>query len=229
MKKLITDGGGEFCNQTLAKILSSEGVQHNLAPPYTPQQNGFAKRENRTIINMTWCMLSHSKMAPEWWGDAVVASAMTTNCLPSLSKSKTSPVKLFLKFVPSLNFLKPFGCQAWSLKAKAVRDTKFESISWKGTFLGYINDYSAYRILQHDDIQVIHSQNIQFNEEVFPTRLPLSNSLNISSDDTAQFTPVFNGDPVLPFEDLPIVDQETPEQPQEETPVDNYPISPETG
>jgi hypothetical protein len=65
-----------------------------------------------------------------------VAAAMTTNCLPSLSKLKVSSVKLFLKTSPLLDFLKPFGCQAWSLKAKAVRDAKFDSIAWKGTFLG---------------------------------------------------------------------------------------------
>ncbi|PLW46777.1 hypothetical protein PCANC_09604 [Puccinia coronata f. sp. avenae] len=144
MKKLITDGGGEFCNHTLAEILANEGIQHNVAPLYTPHHN----------------------------------------------------VKLFLKTSPLLDFLKPFGCQAWSLKAKAVRDAKFDSIAWK---------------------------------EVFPTRLPLSKSLNVLPDDASQFAPVFNIDPVLPYEDSPDVGQDSHEKPQEESPVENYPISPESG
>jgi hypothetical protein len=73
----------------------------------------------------------------------VVAVAMKTNCLPLLAKSKASPVKLFLKLSPALNFLKLFGCHAWALKTKPVRDEKFDKISWRGTLLGYINDYSA--------------------------------------------------------------------------------------
>jgi transposase InsO family protein len=52
-KKLISDGGGEFCNGALSEILAQEGIQHNVAPPYTPQHNGIAERANRTIIEMT--------------------------------------------------------------------------------------------------------------------------------------------------------------------------------
>jgi hypothetical protein len=53
MKKLITDGRGKFCNKSLGKTLAKEGIQHNFAPPYTPQHDGVAKRENQTIINIT--------------------------------------------------------------------------------------------------------------------------------------------------------------------------------
>ncbi|PLW33189.1 hypothetical protein PCANC_23529 [Puccinia coronata f. sp. avenae] len=231
MKKLVTDGGGEFCNNTLGEILAKEGIQHNIAPPYTPQHNGVAERANRTIIDMTRCILLHAKMSAEWWGDAVVAAAMTTNCLPSLSKSKKSPVKLFLKLSPSINFLKPFGCHAWALKAKPVRDDKFDSISWKGTLLGYLNDYSAYRILCHEDNKVIHSRNVQFAEDVFPTTSPLSKSLTIRRDEESDFTPTFSAEPILPYEESNDVGIETTQQPLEDLtqPVEDYPASPETG
>jgi transposase InsO family protein len=65
MKKLITDGGGEFCNHTLAEILANKGIQHNVAPLYTPHHNGMAEQANQTIIDMTRCLLLHSKMASE--------------------------------------------------------------------------------------------------------------------------------------------------------------------
>jgi transposase InsO family protein len=65
MKKLITDGGGEFCNKNLSSLLEAAGVQHNVSPPYTPQQNGVAERANRTILDMTQCILLHSNLAPE--------------------------------------------------------------------------------------------------------------------------------------------------------------------
>jgi transposase InsO family protein len=53
LKKLVTDGGGEFCNNTLSALLEAEGIQHNVLPPYTPQHNGVAERANHTILDMT--------------------------------------------------------------------------------------------------------------------------------------------------------------------------------
>jgi hypothetical protein len=66
IKKLITNGGGEFCNNTLGSILEAEGIQHNIAPSYTPQNNGVDEWANRTDIDMTRCMMMQCWMAPEW-------------------------------------------------------------------------------------------------------------------------------------------------------------------
>jgi hypothetical protein len=57
IRKLVTDGGGEFCNKVLSGILKRDGIQHNVAPPYTPQHNGMAERANHTIIEMIRCMM----------------------------------------------------------------------------------------------------------------------------------------------------------------------------
>ncbi|KAI7957957.1 hypothetical protein MJO29_006174 [Puccinia striiformis f. sp. tritici] len=84
IKKLVTDGGGEFVNKALSAILAEEGILHTVSPPYTPQHNGFAERANRTIIDMTRTMMMQANMAPEWWAEAVKTATATTNCLPSL-------------------------------------------------------------------------------------------------------------------------------------------------
>jgi transposase InsO family protein len=119
LEKLITDGGGEFCNKELGELLELEGIQHNFSPPYTPQHNRMAERANQTIIEMTRCMMLQSNMAPEWWGEAVIFAAATTNALPSLAKSRASPFELMLKVKPRMEFFRPFGCRAWALKPKA--------------------------------------------------------------------------------------------------------------
>jgi transposase InsO family protein len=95
LKKLITNGGGEFCNNNLASILKKEGIQHNVAPPYTPQHNGIAERANQTVIGMTRCILIQANIAAEWWGEASITAAHTTNTLPSLSKSKTHQGRIY--------------------------------------------------------------------------------------------------------------------------------------
>jgi transposase InsO family protein len=102
VKKLVTDGGGEFVNKALTEILTEAGIQHNISPPYTPQHNGFAERANRTIIEMNRTLLMQANLAPEWWGEAVTAATATTNCLPSLAKSKASPIELMFKSTPNI-------------------------------------------------------------------------------------------------------------------------------
>jgi hypothetical protein len=232
MKKLVTDGRGEFCNRELGEILEASGVQHHVSPPYTPQHNGFAEQANRTIIEMARCMMLNSNMAPEWWGNAVAMAADTNNCLPSLGKSRISPSSIFLKLHPNIAFLRPFGCKTWALKPKPNREAKFNSISWTGTLIGYENNYSAYRILRHKDRKIISNRNVRFDELNYPHCEALKKSHNVDSTPGTAL-PDFSSNPVLPFADVrdvndPLAVPSSKEE-QHEPPVDDYPESPETG
>ena len=44
-------------------------VQHSI--PYTPQQNGVAERKNRSLKEMTTCMLESKKLAENLWDEAM--------------------------------------------------------------------------------------------------------------------------------------------------------------
>ena len=48
-KTLRTDRGGEFCSTEFDLLLEQEGIVREMTTPYTPQQNGYAERNNRTI------------------------------------------------------------------------------------------------------------------------------------------------------------------------------------
>jgi transposase InsO family protein len=111
IKKLISDGGGEFVSGALSKILASVGIKHIISPPYTPQHNGYAERANQTVIEMTRTMMMQANLAPEWWGEEVRTAAATTNCLPLLGKTKATPLELMFKVKPKMNFFRPFGCK----------------------------------------------------------------------------------------------------------------------
>ncbi|KAH9442915.1 hypothetical protein Pst134EB_033155 [Puccinia striiformis f. sp. tritici] len=228
IKKLVTDGGGEFCNKSLGEILQLEGIQHNVSPPYTPQHNGIAERANRTVIEMTRCNLLQTNMDAEWWGAAVKFSVIITNSLPSLSKSRASPFQLFLKSQPNQKFYKPFGCRAWILKPKVNKDRKFDSVSWEGTLVGYANDQSSYQILRHEDRKIIISRQVRFEEHSFPRCPAVNRSLNISESNDSE--PIFTSEPILPFDEAPEIEvQPALEEPELEDTIDNHPISPETG
>ena len=46
---LISDGGSQFCNSQLQKVLGHYHVTHKVASPYHPQTNGQAKVSNREL------------------------------------------------------------------------------------------------------------------------------------------------------------------------------------
>jgi hypothetical protein len=198
MKKLITDGGGEFCNNTLSDTLKSCGIQHNIAPPYTPQHNGIAERANKTIINMARCMLVQSRLAKEWWGEAVCTATLTTNFLPSLSKSEFSPLEQLFKKVPNYSLFCPFGCKTWVVKPPEKRTSKFDSIAWDAVFIGYSNDYSCYRVVKANSMEITNTKHAYFDESSFPTLRALHPSPDLFPHSCL---PNFSSSSSLPFDD----------------------------
>ena len=63
VKELLSDNGLEFDNEKVRKILWQDGVKQRLITPYTPQQNGCAERDNRTLVEASRAMLyAHSNL-----------------------------------------------------------------------------------------------------------------------------------------------------------------------
>ena len=69
MKIIISDRGCEYygkyyelgqCPGLFAKLLEKHGICAQYTMPETPQQNGVAKRRNRTLMDMVRSMLSNS-------------------------------------------------------------------------------------------------------------------------------------------------------------------------
>lgn len=57
MKIFLCDGGTEFKNSKVQNLLSSNGVSFAVSNPHTPQQNGYAERTNRTVVDTARTML----------------------------------------------------------------------------------------------------------------------------------------------------------------------------
>ena len=49
----------EYCN--------SRGIHHEFSASYTPQQNGVAERNHRTLIEAARTMLADSKLPAMFW------------------------------------------------------------------------------------------------------------------------------------------------------------------
>ena len=50
IKRLRSDNGGEYTSKEFEALCKEVGIKTELTTPYNPQQNGAAKRKNRTIM-----------------------------------------------------------------------------------------------------------------------------------------------------------------------------------
>jgi transposase InsO family protein len=66
IKILRSDGGGEYNSTAFRNFCTSEGIVHEITAPYTPQHNGLCERRNRTIMDMTRCMLKEKQLPNEF-------------------------------------------------------------------------------------------------------------------------------------------------------------------
>jgi transposase InsO family protein len=57
IQRLRIDNGGEYVNNNFTSYCTTQGIQMQHIVPYTPQQNGVAERKNRTLKEMTNCMI----------------------------------------------------------------------------------------------------------------------------------------------------------------------------
>ena len=77
VKILRSDNGKEYVSNELLHICFQSGIQVQHSVPYTPQQNGVAERKNRSLKEMTTCMLESKKLAAYLWVEDMHATAYT--------------------------------------------------------------------------------------------------------------------------------------------------------
>ena len=82
VKCLRTDRGGEFNSNEFNDFCKQSGIK-KLTTAYTPQQNGVAKRKNRTVMNMVCSMLDDKRNLKSFWPKAVNWSIYILNRCPT--------------------------------------------------------------------------------------------------------------------------------------------------
>ena len=92
IKTLRTDNGKEYVNERLTSYLKKQGITHERTAPYTPEQNGKAERENRTIVECARTMLNSAGSPRSLWAEAVNISVYLLNrvLVHTSEKNKTS-------------------------------------------------------------------------------------------------------------------------------------------
>nr|GFC17610.1 ribonuclease H-like domain-containing protein [Tanacetum cinerariifolium] len=78
--------------------------------PRTPQQNGIAKRKNRTLIEAARTLLADSLLPIPFWAKAVNTACYVQNRVLVTKPHNKTPYELLHGRLPSIGFMRPFGC-----------------------------------------------------------------------------------------------------------------------
>ena len=165
LKILRSDGGGEFCNNTLSDYFSSKGIIHQVTTPYTPQQNGKVERLNRTVIERVRCMLAESGAPNELWAEALQTAVHVRNrSITSASGSKT-PHELFFGRRPDVAHFRTWGCLAY-MHIPAEQRSKLDHKSLRTVFVGYEINTKGYRLFDPVKRRIHVSRDVVFDESI---------------------------------------------------------------
>jgi hypothetical protein len=85
-------------------FLDEEGIKHEFLAPYTPQQNGVAKRKNCTLIKMARTMLDEYKTSDRFWAEAINMTCHATNNLYLHKLLKKTSYELLTSNEPNVSY-----------------------------------------------------------------------------------------------------------------------------
>ncbi|GJS28013.1 retrovirus-related pol polyprotein from transposon TNT 1-94 [Tanacetum coccineum] len=109
VRRIRTDNGTEFVNQTLREYYEKVGISHETSVARSPQQNGVVERRNRTLIEAARTMLIYAKAPLFLWAEAVATACYTQNRSMIRHRHGKTPYELLHDKPPDLSYLHVFG------------------------------------------------------------------------------------------------------------------------
>ncbi|GKC43752.1 retrovirus-related pol polyprotein from transposon TNT 1-94, partial [Tanacetum coccineum] len=163
VRRIRTDNGTEFVNQTLREYYEKIGISHETSVARSPQQNGVVERHNRTLIEAARTMLIYAKAPLFLWAEAVATACYTQNrSIIRLRHGKT-PYELLHDKPPDLSFFHVFGALCYPTN-DSENLGKLQPKADIGIFIGYAPTKKAFRIYNRRTRRIIETVNVDFDE-----------------------------------------------------------------
>jgi len=158
---LQTDNGKEYRNEAFDAFLRENGISRRLTVTHTPEQNGVAERRNRTLLDMTRCLLMQSQLPESFWGEAINTANYIRNRCPSKSLKGRTAFERWTGSIPDVSHFEPFGTKVYTLNRDPTKG-KLDSRSVKGILVGYSEESKGFRIWLPDKKRVDVARDVRF-------------------------------------------------------------------
>ena len=106
--------GGEYIKREFQHLCASAGIQMQHSVPYTPHQNGVAKRKNKSLKEMATCLIEARNMPPYMRDEAVNCASYIHNRVPHKLVIGSTPFEAFIGHKPNVSYLEFFGSKEWA-------------------------------------------------------------------------------------------------------------------
>ena len=181
VRELLSDNGTEYINDEFRKVTTEAGLNHRKSMPYTPEQNGMAERENRTLMESARAMLhSKAKLPESLWAEAVNTTVYVLNRTAATVVKGKTPIELFEGKRKPIDHLRIFGTECY-VHTPAHQRSKLDKKAKKGFLVGYMGDKDGYRIYVPAEHRTVCSVSVTFNPEICCIDVPL-----VSKEETTQ-------------------------------------------
>ncbi|MCO5576454.1 hypothetical protein L7F22_030264 [Adiantum nelumboides] len=161
VQTLRTNRGGEYMSDAFKDFLGKKDIKHQCTMPYTPQQTGFAKRKNRSLMEMARCMLKAKSLPHKLWMEAIACAAHVLNRCPTRALKTIPPYESWYDKKPSVNYLRVFGCLAYAHIPQQLRG-KLDDKAVKCIFVGYSSGSKDYRLYNPTTNKIFESRDVIF-------------------------------------------------------------------
>ncbi|GJS22233.1 retrovirus-related pol polyprotein from transposon TNT 1-94 [Tanacetum coccineum] len=163
VRRIKTDNGTEFVNQTLREYYEKVGIYHETSVARSPQQNGVVERCNRTLIEAALTMLIYAKAPLFLWAEVVATACYTQNCSIVLLRHGKTPYELLHDKLPDLSFFHVFGVLCYPTN-DSENLGKLQPKADIGIFIGYAPTKKAFQIYNRRTRSIIERIHVDFDE-----------------------------------------------------------------
>ncbi|GJV34659.1 retrovirus-related pol polyprotein from transposon TNT 1-94 [Tanacetum coccineum] len=163
VRRIRTDNGTEFVNQTLREYYEKVGISHETSVARSPQQNGVVERRNRTLIEAARTMLIYAKAPLFLWAEAVATACYTQNRSMIRRRHGKTPYELLHDKPPDLSYLHVFGALCYPTN-DSENLGKLQPKADIGIFIGYAPTKKAFRIYNRRTRRIIETIHVDFDE-----------------------------------------------------------------
>jgi hypothetical protein len=131
---------------------------------YTPQQNGYVERDNRTICEAARSMLHLHDVPLKLWAESIHTAVHILNRTVNTQVGLITPYELWFHKKPSVSHYRTFGTLAYVFIDKSLR-TKFQPKGTAVIFVGYSDTSKGWCFWNPRTDTVLESSDVLFDEK----------------------------------------------------------------
>ena len=164
VKSVRTDNGTEFVNKPVMDYFREKEIFMENSTAYCPQQNGFAERENRTVVEAAKGLLFNKNLPKKLWAEGVNTACYLLNRVSSKALGFVTPFERWTGKKPCVKHIRIFGTETYAL-IPSVHRKKLDEKSKKMILVGFDDSKKGYRLWNQETDKVSVHHDVIFNEE----------------------------------------------------------------